>query len=434
MNDELLLTAVKKGKSFGADHIDIIASDSSTFSVTSRLQKIEQVINANFERVSVRATIGKRQAISITNSSEDLAKDDFIEQLVVATQNSPEDMYITQPEIESKAPEQLQLCDYQEISTEELERYASECEQYALETPGITNSEGAEFSYEKSTHILIKDYDFLGKYDKSVFCTSVVPLAEKNGELQQSYAYQQVIFFDKLKSPKELAAEATSRTLKKIGSRKIKSCVVPVIFERRCARNLLADIIQAINGANIAKNMSFLKNQIHKKITSDALSIYDNYQNGVAARPFDSDGLRSQNNDLVIEGVLQTFLLNSRYANQLSMKSTHSASGFNGVAPNYVYIKNGNITLNELVSNIKQGLLITETMGDGLNIISGNYSTGACGFWIENGEIQYPVNEITLASDFETMFSDCLPASDLEMESSADSPSLFIPKMTVGGE
>lgn len=434
MNEEFLLTAIKKGKSLGADHVDIIAAESRTTSVTSRLQKVEQITNADFELISVRVTVGKQQAISVTNSSEDLIKDDFIEQLVIAAKNSPEDEYVTQPEKDTSPFEELKICDYRKINPEDFMKYAAECEQYALETPGITNSEGAEFSYEKSTHILMKDYDFFGKYDKSCFYISVVPLAEKDGELQQSYAYQQVTFFDQLKSPKELADEATSRTLKKIGSRKIKSCVVPVIFERRCARNLLIDIIRAINGANIANNMSFLKDHIHKKIVSDAITICDNYKKGTTARPFDSDGLRAQNNELVVDGALQTFLLNTRYAHQLKMKSTHSASGFNTVAPNYVYIQNGNVPLDELIRDIKDGLLITETMGDGLNITSGNYSTGACGFRIENGEIQYPVNEITLAGDFETMFSDILPASDFIMESGADSPSLFVPKMTIGGE
>lgn len=434
MNEEFLLTAIKKGKSLGADHVDIIANESRTSSITSRLGKIEQVTNSDFETIFIRATIGKRQAIGVTNSSEGLIKDDFLEQLVISAKNSPEDAYVCQPENNSKAFEHLQICDYNEVDTENFERYAIECEEYALETPGITNSEGSTFSCEKSTHILVKDCDFFGKYDKSCFGVSVTPLAEKDGELQQSYAYQQVTFFDELKSPKELADEATSRTLKKIGSRKIKSCVVPVIFERRCSRNLLIDVIQAINGANVANNMSFLKDRIHQKIMSNTITINDNYQKGIASRPFDSDGLCSQNNELIVDGVLKTFLLNSRYANQLGMKSTHSASGFNAIVPNYVCVQNGNTSLDELMHNIKRGILITETMGDGLNLISGNYSTGACGFWIENGEIQYPVNEITLASDFDTMFSDCIPASDFAMESEADSPSLFIPQMTIGGE
>lgn len=435
MNEEFLLTAIKKGKSLGAEHIDIIADESCTCSVTSRIGKIEQVTNSNLEYITIRTTVGKRQAISVTNSSEDLLKDDFIEQLVVAAKNSPEDAYISQPEKDSAPFEQLQICDYCEVNTEDLAKYAVECEQLVLNTPGITNSEGSSFFYEKSTHVLVKDYDFLGKYDNSSFLVSTVPLAEKNGELQQSYAYQQVAFFDQLKSPKDLAEEATSRTLKKIGSRKIKSCVVPVIFERRCAQNLLGSVIQAINGANVANNMSFLKDKIHKKIMTDAITVYDDYKKGIASRPFDSDGLCSQNNELIVDGVLKTFLLNSRYANQLGMKSTHNAFGFSAVAPNYVYIENGNTSLNELIGNIRQGILITETMGDGLNLVSGNYSTGVCGFWIENGEVQYPVNEITIAGDFDTIFSDCIPASDLTTEKVfADSPSLFIPQMTIGGE
>lgn len=433
MNENILLSAVDEAKKLGAEHVDIIASECDTISVVSRLTKVEQLTEASVEDIQIRVMIGKQQAIASTNSSEDLAKHGFIAQVMDAAKSSPEDEFACRADGEKYSVEQLSICDNREVSPNDLVRFATDCEQCVLNTNGITNTEGAEFCYKNSTTILLKDNDFLEKYRKTLFQAAVVPLAEKNGELQQDYSSTEGLFFENLKSPEELAEEATSRTLKKLGSRKINSCSVPVIFDRRCASGLLGSILQAINGSSIAKNMSFLKTQIQKKIMSSNVSICDNYYPGINSRPFDMEGLQSQNNDLIVEGVLQNFLLNTRYANQLKMESTHSASGFKSIAPNNAYIKNGNASRNDIIRDIKQGVLITETMGDGLNIITGNYSTGACGFWIENGEIQYPVNEFTLASTFQEMFENCTIASDLQIKTGCDSPSIFIPNMTVGG-
>lgn len=433
MNENILLNAITEAKKIGAEHVDIIARESDTISVVSRLAKLEQLTEANVEDIQIRATIGKQQAIAITNSAEDLIKPEFIEQLVSAAKNSPEDEFVCRPNFEKYDVEQLDICDDRETCPQDFVKYATECEQLALETAGITNSEGAEFGYTKSTIILLKDNDFFGKYKKTLFQASVVPLAEKDGELQQDYSFTQGLFFENLKSPAKLAEEAASRTLKKLGSRKISSCAVPVLFDRRCAGGLLQSILRAMNGASIVKGMSFLKTKLQQKITSANISVYDDYKCGINARPFDSEGLCSQNNNLIVDGVLMNFLLNTRYANQLKMVSTHSASGFNSIAPNNVYLKNGTAAKNDIIRDIKRGLLVTETMGDGLNIVTGNYSTGACGFWIENGEIQYPVNEITLAGNFDDMFGSCIPAADLQIETGCDSPSIFIPNMVVGG-
>lgn len=434
MNENILLDAVAKAKKFGAEHVDIIARENDTISAVSRLTKLEQLTEASVEDIQIRAAVGKQLAVAGTNSAEDLIKPEFIEQLVSAAKNAPEDEFACRPNEEKYSIEQLDIYDDRKICPQDFVKYAIECEQIALDTAGITNSEGAEFGYTRSAIILLKDNDFCGKYRKTLFQASVVPLAEKNGELQQDYSFTQGLFFENLKPPAKLAEDAASRTLKKLGSRKISSCTVPVLFDRRCAGGLLQSILQAVNGANVVKGMSFLKTKLQQKIMPENVSVCDSYKCGINARPFDSEGLRSQNNNLIVEGVLQNFLLNTRYANQLKMFSTHSASGFNSIAPNNVYMKNGTAEKNSIICGIKRGLLITETMGGGLNIVTGNYSTGACGFWIENGMVQYPVNEITLAGNFDDMFENCILATDLQVETGCDSPSIFIPNMVIGGK
>jgi len=434
MNEDILLNVVEQAKKSGVEHVDIIATESQTISVISRLKKIEQLTEANIEDVQVRASIGNQQAIASTNSIEDLKNRDFIEKLVDATKNSPADTFSFQPNKMDNDIEQLPLCDSTIFSKDDIIKYVTDCEEHMLSTSGITNSEGAEFSYSNSKIILRKDYDFCQSYSKTLFQASAVPLAENDGELQQDYAFTEGLFLKDIQSAEQLSKDATTRTLRKVGSRKIDTCSVPVIFDRRCTAGLLSSLVSSINGANIANGMSFLKDKINQKIMTDKISIFDTYNNGVRARPFDSDGLKSQNNELIVDGVLNAFLLNTRYANQLNMKSTHSASGFKGIAPNNVYMQNGTISFEDMIADIKQGLLITETMGDGLNIVTGNYSTGACGLWIENGEIQYPVNEITIAGTFDDLFANSIPASDLKIRTGYNAPSLFVPNLTIGGK
>lgn len=434
MNQEFFYETACRIKSLGADHVDIIAVKNDTISAVSRLSKLEQLTRASVEDIQIRASVRKRHAVIGTNSRDNLNQRDFLMRVVESAANSPESDVEIYPEYIGNNKEELAICDNSLISPGQLADLAIECEEKTLGIGGITNSEGAEASYVKSTVFIQCDLNFSGQYDKTLFQTSIVALAEKNGELQQGYSSSESLFFKDLKSTSVLAEEAASRTLKKLGSRKIKSCVVPVIFERRCARHLLISILQAINGANVAKGMVFLRDKLHRKIMSKNISIYDSYRTGIRSRPFDSEGLRSKTNELILEGCLNNFLLNTKYANQLGLKSTHSASGFQGISANNVHVKNGNTSLEDMVSDIKEGLLITETMGDGLNIITGNYSTGACGFWIENGRIQFPVNEITLASNFTDMFANCVVASDLSIETGYDSPSIFVEKVTVGGQ
>jgi PmbA protein len=329
----------------------------------------------------------------------------------------------------------MDICDDYRPSSEELISAALECEETALQISGITNSEGAEASYARSKFTLMKNSDFLASYTKTISQISVVPLAEKSERLERSYDFSEAVYWSDLKNPKQVAQKAAARTLKKLGAKKISSCKVPVVFDRMVSRQILGNLISAISGVAIAKGISFLKDKLFQKIFSDSLNVVDRYSvaRGLRSRPFDSDGLKCSDTIVVEDGALCSFLLNTKYANQLKMKSTNNASGFEGISPNNICVENGKESFQDLLKSTRSGLYVTEVLGNGLNLVTGNYSQGAVGFWIENGEITYPVSEITIAGNFMDMLLHCTPASDLEIESGIDAPTLFINEMIIGG-
>jgi PmbA protein len=437
MNKEILSDLVLKAQKSGADHVDILVTENKNTSVVSRLAKLEKIIQADVMNAKMRISIGKRNAVVATDNLDELRGTSFIEKAIFAAKNSPEEEIKIRPNSKElcKCFPEMDILDNQEISAERLIADALECEKIALQIKGITNSGGAETSHSRSRVTLIKNNGFLAEYEKTSSQIFIVTLAEKDGFLERSYDFSEKIYYSDLKSPEQVAKKSAERTLKKLGAKKIKSCKVPVIFDRMVSSQLLGSFVEAINGALIAKEISFLRDKLFKKIFSEELSISDRYAiaRGFRSRPFDSDGLECVDLSIVKAGELNSFLLNTKYANQLGMKSTSSAHGFDGISPNNICIGNGKKSFSDLLKSIKIGLYVTEVLGNGLNLVTGNYSQGAVGFWIENGEITYPVSEITIAGNFLDMFSHCESASDLEMESGIDAPTLLIDEMVIGG-
>jgi len=372
-----------------------------------------------------------------TDNLEELREDSFVEKAIFAAKNAPEEKTEFRPQSSDMITESKKIDMYDDtvIGAEKLIANALECEQIALQIEGITNSEGSEASYARSKITFMRNDFFCKSYEKTLHQISIVTLAEKDGFLEQSYDFSAKMYYSDLKSPRQIAEKSAERTLKKLGARKIPSCKVPVVFDRRVSRQLLGSLVEAINGASVAKGISFLKDKLSQKIFSDGINITDRYDvaRGLRSRPFDSEGLECRNNEIISNGVLSTFLLNTKYANRLKMKSTANASGFEGISPNNICIENGKNSVSDLLRSIKCGLYVTEVLGNGLNLVTGNYSQGAVGFWIENGEITYPVNEITIAGSFTEMFSHCTPASNMEHEFGMDAPTLFMDEMIVGG-
>lgn len=436
MND-IMSDIIKNAKIAGADCVDIMSSEAQTLVASTRLGKIEKVVKADVMSVDLRVFVGKRSARASTNNIEELKSVSFIEKVISAAKNSPEETINSRAESDElcKKIREMDICDDSVVDHNQLMEAAQKCESIALQINGITNSDGAEAGYARSKFILMRDDGFHGKYEKTSNMISVVTLAEKNGSIESSYAFSRAVYYDDLKDIEVIAKEAADKTLRKLGARKISSCRVPVVFEKSVSRQLLGSVLSALNGDTIAKGVSFLKDKLSKKIFNENISIIDQYavNRGLRSRPFDGDGLECADNTIVSNGVLNSFLLNTKYANKLNMKSTRNAHGFDAISHNNVCIKNGTESFDSLIKNIKTGLYVTEVLGNGLNVVTGNYSQGAAGFWIENGEIVYPVNEITIAGNFMDMFSNCNVASDFEYEIGIDSPSIFVEEMIVGG-
>jgi PmbA protein len=437
VDKNILSDVVRRAKKDGADNVDILAEESSVISVSTRLAQLENVVQSEEVCVKIRVSVGKRSAIVVTDNFEELKEESFTEKAVFAAKNAPEEMTEFRPDSSElcKKIRNSDICDARVVSSSDLIDAALECESIALQIKGITNSEGAKSEHFRSKITLMKNADFSVEYEKTLNMLSLVTLAEKDGFLERDYDFSETVYRSDLKSPRQIANEAAERTLRRLGAKKIRSCKVPVIFDRRVSGQLLGSFASAINGSSIANGISFLKDKLSQKIFGDAITVTDKSSTlrGLRSRPFDSDGLECSDVAVVRGGVLESFLLNTKYANKLQMKSTGNASGFDGIAPHNFCIENGAESFEDLLRSVKSGLYVVEVLGNGVNLVTGNYSQGAVGFWIENGEITYPVNEITVAGNFIDMFSRCRVADDLEMTSGIDAPSLLVDEVIVGG-
>lgn len=435
---DCLESAVKKAKSLGAEHVDIILSKTKTISASVRLTKLEKLVQADVVNIGMRVSVGDSYASISSDAIEHLNNDAFVEKVVSAAKNSPKETLKIRAEFPElcKNFKKIDICDRNfSAGPQYFINKAKECEDTALQTQGITNSDGATSKYSWKSFTIMRDDGFCASYDKTENQLSIVTLAEKNGELECDYASSASVYDVNLRSPREIAKEAAEKTLRKLGARKAPSCKVPAVFSREASRQLLNSILDALSGDSIVRGVSFLKDKLFKKVFADNISISDKcaIQRGLRSRPFDSEGIECRDTELIVNGTINSFLLNTKYASKMRMRSTGNASGWDGVSPNNVYIENGHKSFDELVGSIKSGVYVTDVMGRGLDIVTGNYSQGAAGFWIENGKISYPVNEITVAGNFLEMFARCEAASDLKLEFGVDSPSIFFEKIVVGG-
>jgi PmbA protein len=270
---------------------------------------------------------------------------------------------------------------------------------------------------------------------------SAVPVAKENGSMERDYWYTTARFADRLETPEQVGRRAAERALRRLSPRKAATQKVPVIFEPRTAQNLLGDLFDAVNGGAIYRQASFLAGKLGEKIASEALTVIDDstMPGLLGSSPFDDEGVASRRTVVIDRGVLKSYLLNTYTARKLGLKTTGNASrglaGNAGVGPGNFYIAAGTRSEQELIAGVRQGLYVTELIGASSNTVTGDYSSGAAGLWIENGELAYPVSEITIAGNFKQMLMDLQqPASNLEFRGSVASPSLLIAEMTISGQ
>ncbi len=438
---DLLHDLIGRALRAGADAADAVLFEGVSLSHARRLGKTEKLERSESQDLGLRVLIGKQQAIVSSSDRSPKMLAELVERTLAMAKAVPEDPFcgLADPaEIAHDWP-QLDMLDPLEPSAEELIERARACEEAALAVKGVTNSEGAEAGWGRSRVALVASNGFAGGYAGSHCGVSVAVIGGSGLQMERDYDFASAVYAADLRDPAEIGRSAGERTVKRLGAKKMPTCRCPVVFDPRVARGFLSHLLGAISGPSIARGTSFLKDKLGQRIFPEAITITEDphRQRGHRSRPFDAEGLPNRRRALVDKGVLTTWLLDLRSARQLGMKSTgHAARGTASPpapAATNIWIEPGSLTPAALMADIKSGFYVTELMGMGVNGITGDYSRGAAGFWIENGEIAFPVSEMTVAGNLNDMFARLTAANDLEFRTGADSPTLRIDDLTAAG-
>jgi PmbA protein len=437
----LLHDLVAKAKKAGADAADAVAIAGTSLSHTRRLGKTEKLERSEHQDLGLRVLVGKQQAIVSSSDRAPATLDELVERAVAMARTIPEDPFcgLADPDQITHDWPALDIFDPSEPTAEMLIERARTAEETALAVAGITNSEGADAGWGRSRAALVASNGFAGSYAGSSHGVSVSVIGGTGTGMERDYDFASAVYGSDLRSAEEIGRRAGERAVKRLGARKMPTAKVPVIFDPRVARSFLSHLLGAISGPSIARGTSFLKDKLRERIFPEAITITEDphRQRGLRSRPFDGEGIANQRRALIDKGVLTTWLLDLRSARQLKMTTTgHAARGTASPpspAATNIWIEPGGQTPQDLYADIAAGFYVTELMGMGVNGITGDYSRGAAGFWIENGEIAFPVSEMTVAGNLKDMFARMIAANDLEFRTGADAPTLRIDDLTVAG-
>ena len=434
---EDLLAAARRA---GADTADAIFAGGTSLSVSRRLGKVEEIERAESASVGLRVFLGRRSAIVSSSSADAEGFDRLAAQAVAMARVVPEDRFSAIPE----APEPpdlaaLDLLDPDEPDVATLMARAAAAEDAALAVRGITNSEGAGASWGRTEVALATSRGFRGAYARSGHSLSVVPIAGEGVGMQRDYEFASTVHGADLRDPAELGRVAAERAVRRLDPVRPKTARLPVVYDRRIAGSLLGHFAGAINGAAIARGTSFLKEAMGEAVFAPAISVIDDplRARGLRSRGFDGEGQQVARRALIEDGVLTSWLLDTRSAAQLGLATTgHAARGTSGPpgpAPSNLYMEAGNVSRDDLIRDIDLGVYVMELIGAGVNGVTGDYSRGAAGFMIRGGELAEPVAEMTIAGTLRDMFARIVPASDLEFRRGTDAPTLRVEGMTLAG-
>lgn len=437
----LLEDLIRKAKAAGADSADAVMFHAVSLSHAQRLGNVERLEREESNDLGLRVFKGKRQAIVSSSDKSQAALDELVERAVAMAKVVPEDPFcgIADPDQIAREIPQLDICDPMEPTPEELIERAKRCEEAALAVEGVTNSGGADASWGAAHIAMAASNGFAGGYSSSGHSLSVSVLAGGRDGMERDYDFSSAVYGEDLRTAEEIGRQAGENTVARLNPRKPKTAQVPVIFDPRVSASLMSHMIGAINGPAIARGTSFLKDYLGKQVFAKGINIIDDPHRprGLRSKPFDGEGLANQRRAIIADGELQTWLLSLSSARQLGLQSTGNASrgtsGTPGPAPTNLYMEPGELSPEELIADIKQGFFVTEMMGSSINGLTGDYSRGAGGFWIENGQIAYPVSEVTIAGNLKDMYLQLTPANDLVFRYGSNAPTLRVEGMTVAG-
>jgi PmbA protein len=437
----LLADLLKWAKVAGADAADALFVNGESISVAQRMGKREKLESSEGRDLGLRVFLGLRQAFVSSTDFSPASLRILASRAVDMARAVPEDPVcgIAPEELLAKSWPDLDLDDRRRSSARALLAMAAEAEDAARAVKGVTNSEGAEASWGRTTVMLAASNGFSGSYRRGGYSLSCAVLGGEGTGMERDYEWSSAVHLDDLMAPATVGRNAGKFAVRRLNPRKAKSARVPVVYDRRVSGGLLGHLAGAINGRAVARGTSFLKDKMGEKIFADGIRILDNplRKRGLGSRPFDAEGLPTRRYAVIDDGRLTTWLLDLAAARQLKLKPTGNAargtSGPPSPTTSNFYLEKGRLTVDELIGDIKSGLYITDLIGFGVNGVTGDYSRGASGFWIENGKLAWPVSGITVAGNLKDMFLNMTPASDLQFKSSTNAPTVRIEGLTVAG-
>ena len=439
--ESLLGAVLERVKRRGADAADAIYVENTSLSLSQRLGEPESLDRSEGYDLGLRVFVAGRQAIVSSTDITDAALDTLAERAVAMARVVPEDpeaMIAEAADLATEHPD-LEQFDPNEPSADTLMELARETEAAAMAVPGVTNSEGAEASWGQGRVYLAASNGFMGGYASSRRGLGCAVLAGEGTAMERDSEGTGAVFAEDMLSPAEVGRIAGERAVRRLNPRKVETQQVPVIYDPRMARRLLSSLAGAINGTGIVRGTSFLRDYIDKQVLPSGVNVIDDplRKRGLRSKPFDAEGLPTTRRMVVEDGILRTWILDLRTARRLGLRSTgHAGRGTSGPPSPSVtnlYFEPGTLSPKDLMADIKSGFYITGLMGQGVNGVTGDYSMGANGFWIENGEIAYPVSEVTIASNLKDMFRSLTLANDLLFRYGIDSPTVRVENMTVAG-
>jgi len=437
--------ALDEAKKKGASAAEVLFISAESMQTGVRFGEVEKLKSSRERRLGLRAFCGQSSATSSTAEIERDSLLDFIAHTVELARLTAPDPWsgLPDPALQARSYPDLHLNSPDGIidASTALD-LARRAEKAALGfDPRIKNSEGAEFDSGVYRVVFANSQGFAGEYSGTSYSLSAVPVAQDDSGMQIGYWYTSNRMFDKLDDPDSIGTTAAKRALRRLGARKIKTTRAPVVFDPQMAASLVSSLAGAASGTSLYKGASYLIGQLGKSVASQNVTIIDDgtIPGGLGSKPFDGEGLPTHRNAIVEKGELKTYLLDTYSARKLKMKPTGNASRSVGAPPGVgatnLYLEPGRYTPEQIIKSVKKGLYVTELIGFGVNMVTGDYSRGAGGLWIEDGELTHPVQEITIAGNLKEVFASIeMVGNDLVWRASVVSPTIKISEMTIAGE
>jgi PmbA protein len=444
---EVAQDLVRRAMAGGATAAEAVVREGDEFSTLVRLGQVETLKESGSRAVGVRVFFGQRAASTYSSDFSRAGLDRMLTSALALAKITSEDPFGGIPDASQLGQISGNLDLYHEdvYSLPGADRidYARRAEKAALDfDPRIKNSEGGSFDAATGHKVLANSHGFVGEYRRSYCSVAAIPIAQDDkGAMQRDYWFSVARNLGRLESAEKVGRVAAERTIRRLGARKAKTAQVPVIFDPMVAASILEHIFEGVNGDSVYRGASFLAGKLGQKIAGDNVTVIDDgtIPGGFGTSPFDGEGIPTRRTLVIENGMLKSYLLNTYTAKKLGLQTTANASrglaGTPGIGPGNYFLQPGKRTPKEIIGDVKEGLYVTEFLGHGANLVTGDYSRGASGLWISGGELTYPVEEITVAGNLKEMFFNISEiGSDLEFRGSVASPTIRIDGLTVGGE